>query len=324
MKVHTLYPVRRAPHYAMSLEKTAAEGQPNISGDLGKLIGKFLERVNQVVGPHSNNPVGDIQDELGIARMDYFSDVDFLMGLFAQNPLIGRTPLSSILPDPLPENISLLNIVGSAVDRLLLQVATKWHKKQYGDVQQKAGSADSFYLYYGDIPCYIFRQRTAGTDELPFNSQELMVLTTNYMNQLYKLHERWPKLSEQEIMDKYPPNHKDLSPVAVGKAIAAEPSLAFVNIAPILKEYQHGDVYSAAKAALDAAVVANTKAVVKSGGWTSRPLDEQMKLDEEKFERMQQEEQGTVPGKRLNAPTSTMPQQSPMPMQTDTGTRPAV
>lgn len=351
MNVYTLYPVRRAPRYAMSLERTAAEEKPVVSSELGVLIGKFLERVNQVVGPDSKKPVEDIQTELGIARMDYLSDGDLLMKIFAENPLVKKTPLSSILPDPLPPDISLLNIVGSAIDRLLLQVATKWYKKEFGEKQQAEqvhGSVDDYYVYYGDVPVYMFRRRAAkgGADNLPFNSQELMVLTTNYLNQLYNVRQQNPDPSEVELLAEFPPNHKDLPVASVAKAIAADSNLAFVNIAPILEEYKHGDVASAAKAALDAAVLSNAKQLVKSGAWSSRSADEQIRRDQEKLEKQMGDQQGTqpavpkhfregpdeegtkpmIPSKMpgTQAPTSPMPGTQAPTQQMGTDTRPAI
>jgi len=324
MRVSTLYPVRKAPRYAMSISTTtAAEGEPKISKELHELIGKFLLRIVESVGPQSRNPVEEIQDELALARVNYYSDVDFLLDLFSQNPIIGRTPLSSILPDPMPDDISLLKVIGSAVDRLLLRVASRWYKHEFGDAKDKKAAATDFYVYYDDIPYYVFGLvKAEDVAQLPYSSQDVLILTRNYLDTLSELTKEHPEADAAALLKQYPPSNKDVNPKELADVIGNEPSLAFANIGPILKEYKHGDVYAAARAALDSAVFVNAKEIIESGTWRPQAVDHDTEVDihpPEGIDDVTDEEEGA---ERPSAEEGTKVEKPKSPSQSPSGPMP--
>ena len=245
--------------------KESARGKSlSYSGDLRKLLDKFIKDRVVTIPKDSSNPAEEIRDELTTFRFDY-ADLDLIHRLLISNPAIGYTHINEIFENKgqIPEHISLMNLASTAIDRILMKEAQRWWKQNR--VEEKAASVESsWYKFLGIVPFYIAKEAATYSDvDLPYKGEQLFRETLGYLQLLQPVAKKNPKKKIDALIEQYSPNLESVGLSDLIIMFQETPTLVSRSVGDHTKRFWNGTIYDVLQGALEDAVSVNAKKLVQ-------------------------------------------------------------
>jgi len=236
------------------------------SGDLRKLIEKFIKTRVSIIPADTKDPAKDIQEELTTFRFDY-ADLDLIHRLLVSNAVVGYTHLDEIFENKgqVPEHVSLMNLISSAVDLILMKEAQRWWKQEHPKEEKAASIEKSWYKFFGVLPFYIAKEAAISPSDvdLPYKGDRLFRETMGYLQLLQPIINKNPKVAIPKLIDSYSPDFKDIDLSDLVIMFTETPTLVSTSAGEHALRFWNGTIYDVLQGVMEDAVSANAKKFVK-------------------------------------------------------------
>ncbi len=248
-----------------SRAKESARGKSlQYSGDLQKLIKKFISDRLQTIPADAPDPAKEIRDELTTFRFDY-ADLDLIHNILLTNPAIGSIAIDEVFENKgqIPDHMSLMNLTSSAIDRILMKEAQRWWKQEHPK-EKAASTNESWYKFLGIQSFYIAREAAVPSGlDLPYKGEGLFNETLGYLQLLQPIVKKDPKADVVALVDKYSPDLQSMELSELLILFGDNPSLISRSAGEHAKRFWNGTIYDVLQGVMEDAVSANAKAMIK-------------------------------------------------------------
>jgi len=234
------------------------------SGDLRKLIEKFIKTRVSDIPANAKDPAKDIREELTSFRFDY-ADLDLIHRLLLHNPSIGYSHINEIFDNKgqISENLSLMNIISAAVDKILMTESERWWKQERSPSKAASVTAN-WYKFLGVMPFYTAKEAAVLSDvDLPYKGDRLLRETIGYIKLLQPLLQKDPNTPISSLIQKYSPDFNELELTDLMIIFSETPTLVAKSIGEHALRNWNGTIYDVLQGAMEDAVSANAQQLIK-------------------------------------------------------------